>query len=111
MGKLLETVKGLSFVNISGVQYLGNVKPTEKGNELTSAVDISEETSFSGAIKKWIRANNIDELEDMTSEGMGASFVEKKFKPKQIMELTAIVADAEYKMKYALNKLQNDSIV
>lgn len=109
MSKLLEKVKELSFVNISGTQYLGKVQSTEKGNELTSAVEIANVSSFGEAIKKWIRADNIDELEDMTSEGMGSAFVEKKFKPKQLMELTAIVADAEYKMKYALNKLQNES--
>lgn len=102
---LAAEIKKLSIVNIAGTTYLAKVKKIEGGIELTEAVETKE--TFEDSVAAWIKANNIGELEEITSEGIGASFSKKNFNEEQKMQIDIIAAKAEYAIKYAVAELQN----
>lgn len=102
---LAEEIKKLAIVSIAGTTYLGKVKKIDNGIELSDAVSTAD--TFEASIADWIKAKNLGKLEDITSEGLGASFSKKGFNEEQKMVVDIVAAKAEYAIKYALAGLQN----
>ena len=105
---LNERIKDLQFVTIANCKYIGKKVKTENGFKISDAVDVSEITEFDKAIIKWIKTDNLSQLESIEEEGF-SSILSKKFNEQQCMEIDMIAAKASYKMKYALKNLENDS--
>jgi hypothetical protein len=105
---LNKDVKNLTFVTINGNAYLGNVENVEGGGvKLTNAVKASD--NFDATIKKWIKDANLNQLESLEVEGIGATYAKSGFNEKQLMQIDIITAQASFAIKYALANLQNGS--
>lgn len=105
MENLTNRIKELSLVNVEGTQYLAKIEKIENGIKLVEAVPAV--SRFDDSISNWIKAANLNQLESITTEGMGATFSKKEFSEQQLMEIDIIAAKAEYAIKYAVADLQN----
>ena len=107
--KALNTkIKELKQYIVGQTTYLGMKEKCPDGFVINNAVEIDDNAGFEATVKKWIKADNINELISTRSEGMVAVDT-KEFTPRQMMEIDIIAAKATFEINNALGNLQNGS--
>lgn len=105
---LAEKVLDLEIVVLNGANYICKVEPKENGYTLKEAVEVASD--FETTIKNWIKANNSNNLQELSCEGDGVLLVRKGFTEPQKLEVMIIGAKAEYAIKNAVTELQNSKV-
>lgn len=106
---LLDRLKSLSLLSLNGINYLGKVSEEEGKTKIVDSIQVTT-PNFTETIKSWIKKDNLGELETVSLRGSSFSLGEKDFSEEQQHNLTIIAAEAEYRMKRAVKRLENDSI-
>jgi len=96
--ELFESVQKLKQITIDGVFYLGEISKQEGSITMKNAVDITDCANLDSAIKTWIKAQNVDKLEEIELGGM-ISYTTKNFTEDQLdeIEMACIIAAKAFK--------------
>jgi len=105
----LTILKGLNILNVNGANYIGGVETIEGGGaKISNAIAVTGD-NFKSHVKQWILAANLNKLESVEIEGIGATYAKKPFSEEQLMVIDIAIATANYAFKYALANLQNSA--
>lgn len=103
-------VKSLSFVNVNGTLFFGKVEEADGKVKVTNAVTVSDASDIVAVVKEWVKAKNTNSLKNPVFGGSAISFAKEELGEAAQLQIDGFVAQANYKLQYALSDLANDII-
>lgn len=102
------TMQKLSFVNINGTVYFGEITISEEVFDVKNAI-IPTAGNITDIVKQWAKARNNGELRNPVVGG-NIAYNKEELNELQQMELAQAVASINFKLKRCLTNIANGAI-